>query len=835
MFFSTFFKKRHLHMFFIFIFIFIPFKTRAEHYHFDNELLSSGYHSTDLSAFETEGQLPGIYLVDILLNDTHIESRKIMFNKIKNNGGHEMLYPCLSSSLLKTYGVSVNKIRNFYEKKKCAIFPANTDIKIHFNFSTQTLSLNMPQIYLKNNAKTQIPYEFWDDGIPAMMLGWKTSAQRTQNITGREQNVEHATYLQLSPGINIGAWRLRNMLTWNKNNQGRPKWNSTYTYLERGLNSLKSRIIIGEKNTPADIFDSIPFRGMMINSDENMISHYQSRYSPIVQGIARTQARVEVKQNGYTIYNETVSPGPFAISDFTPLSSGGELDVTIWESTGKPQKFKVPYQTAAISIKEGYVKYSTALGHHRSIGIKEKDSKIGQATIMYGLPWDITIYGGMQLANNYYATSLGSGISLGYLGAVSVDTTRSHFMADTSQHGQTWRLRYNNEFPTTSTSLSLAYNHHPSKGYMTLTEALNSLAQRQQTPPWNRKSMQSRLSIFAGQSLGNYGYLSVGGYNDFNKNNNGSNSSIYAGYSMLIGTTTVSFNWSENKKHYGRHEMLDRISSLSFSIPLGKGTHHAIYRYTSSSNEGRASEVGFNGSLLNERLWWDTREHLKANDKNKNQDNGILNLTWFGHHGIWGGHYSYNHTSRQLGINASGGIVLHSNGITFGQQLEDTMALIDTPGISGVNINGWPGVSTDSYGSTTLGGMTPYQKNHIQLDSSELPVDAELMQTSTVVIPTKGSVVKAEFSTRIGGKGLISLILPDGTPVPFGATVTVGEKGPFTGITGNSGIVYLTGLPKQSVLNVHWREGGCRAKYKLPKNRNSQGLYEIKSICREHY
>lgn len=44
-----------------------------------------------------------------------------------------------------------------------------------------------------------------------------------------------------------------------------------------------------------------------------MVPYSERQFAPVVRGIARTQARVEVKQNGYTIYNTTVAPGLFAL------------------------------------------------------------------------------------------------------------------------------------------------------------------------------------------------------------------------------------------------------------------------------------------------------------------------------------------------------------------------------------------------------------------------------------------------------------------------------------------------------------------------------------------
>lgn len=62
-----------------------------------------------------------------------------------------------------------------------------------------------------------------------------------------------------------------------------------------------------------------------------MVPYSERQFAPVVRGIARTQARVEVKQNGYTIYNTTVAPGPFALRDLSVADSSGDLHVTVWE------------------------------------------------------------------------------------------------------------------------------------------------------------------------------------------------------------------------------------------------------------------------------------------------------------------------------------------------------------------------------------------------------------------------------------------------------------------------------------------------------------------------
>ncbi|MGG7399184.1 fimbria/pilus outer membrane usher protein, partial [Escherichia coli] len=82
------------------------------------------------------------------------------------------------------------------------------------------------------------------------------------------------------------------------------------------------------------IFDSIPFRGVMLGADENMVPYNQREFAPVIRGVARTQARVEVRQNGYLIQSQTVSPGAFAITDLPVTGSGSDLQITVIESDG---------------------------------------------------------------------------------------------------------------------------------------------------------------------------------------------------------------------------------------------------------------------------------------------------------------------------------------------------------------------------------------------------------------------------------------------------------------------------------------------------------------------
>ena len=81
-----------------------------------------------------------------------------------------------------------------------------------------------------------------------------------------------------------------------------------------------------------------------------------------MRGLARTPAKLVIRQNGYVIYQSYVSAGAFAITDLNPTSSSGDLDVTVEEKDGGQQHYVVPYSTVPLLQREGRVKYDAVVG-----------------------------------------------------------------------------------------------------------------------------------------------------------------------------------------------------------------------------------------------------------------------------------------------------------------------------------------------------------------------------------------------------------------------------------------------------------------------------------------
>lgn len=87
------------------------------------------------------------------------------------------------------------------------------------------------------------------------------------------------------------------------------------SYVQHPLAGIEGNLILGESNTSGQLFDSVSFTGASVASDDRMLPASRRGYAPEIRGVAQTNAKVTIRQNGKVIYETTVSPGAFVIND----------------------------------------------------------------------------------------------------------------------------------------------------------------------------------------------------------------------------------------------------------------------------------------------------------------------------------------------------------------------------------------------------------------------------------------------------------------------------------------------------------------------------------------
>ncbi|KKI41845.1 fimbria/pilus outer membrane usher protein [Hafnia alvei] len=822
----------------------------------------------DLSVFSspTGGQLPGKYIVDIYINDELADHREVEFiadkstsgkdkNGTKNNEEITGLIPCLTLEDLKGYGLRTDAIEAFNknsEDKSAAEQVDNAKAKVNspavegactnilqsipaakadFDFNKQRLNLSIPQALMSHSARGYVDPKFWDDGITAALIDYNfTGANGTSS---GDNSKDDSYYLNLRSGLNLGAWRLRNYSAWNDNN-GVREWQNINTYLQRSIISIKSQLILGDNYSSADIFDSSQFRGIQIASDDDMLPDSQQGFAPIVRGIAKTNAQVTITQNGYTIYQSYVSPGAFEINDLYPSAGSGDLTVVIKEQDGSQQTFIQPYASVPMLQREGHTKYSLTAGQYRS-GYSQSKPNFGQFTLIQGLSHGATVYGGVQASENYMAAAAGIGQNLGDLGAVSIDITQAKTdLTDSGvSKGQSYRFLYAKTFADSGTDLRLMGYRYSTSGFYTLQESVDLNDDDNTLSEYDvRTHKRSRVEGSINQTLPeNWGSLffsaSVQDYWD----DSAKEQTLQWGYNNDWKGISYNIAVSDN---YITEEERDRQFSLNVSIPLDKWLSSASVSYNSTSDsDGRVQrQTSLSGTLLEDR---NLTYNISQGVGNQGQGySGNTSLSYQGKYGNSNVGYSYTKDSRRLNYGLQGGIITHSDGITFSEPLGETVALVAAPGAGDTKVKNKNGVRTDDEGYAVLPYITAYRHNNVSLDTTSLGKNVEIDESVRDVIPTRGAVVRAKFTTHVGYRMMMMMMRPSGKPVPFGTTVSLLDA-TSAGIVGEDGEAYLSGLPAKGSLKAQWGKGAdehCIVHYQVnEKQAAEETLMTLQAKC----
>ncbi|KAF0682009.1 hypothetical protein Y59_01340 [Enterobacter hormaechei] len=129
---------------------------------------------------------------------------------------------------------------------------------------------------------------------------------------------------------------------------------------------------------------------------------------------------------------------------------------------------------------------------------------------------------------------------------------------------------------------------------------------------------------------------------------------------------------------------------------------------------------------------------------------------------------------------------------------------------------------------------TPYRVNQVALDVTTVGNDVELENAIANKIPTDGALVRATLTTRQGAKAMF-IVRHAKDVLPFGTLVS-SEDDKASGIVGDGGSVYLTGLSAEGTLHAVWGRNSaqrCTIRYALnPQNYHARtGLYSQEVIC----
>lgn len=742
------------------------------------------------------GQLPGNYFVDIYINSDLVDNKNITFifdEKTKK------LVPEITKKMLLDWGVKNSASKKFsascdneYLTQIDQIIPS---ANYQYKFGTQQLQISIPQIGLENTSRGYVEPKEWDDGITAAFVNYTA---RFNNHWYQNKNKSDNSFLGLRSGINIDAWRLRNHSSYSKTTN-KTNWNNLQTYIERDIRSLKSRLMIGETSSDNGVMESNSYRGVRLASDESMLPQSQRGFAPAVTGIAQSNAVVTIRQNGNVIYQTTVASGEFAINDLYPTSYSGDLEVMIEEANGTVRSFIQPFSAVPMMQRASALKYSVDIGKYNVDGARRKPN-FAQASAIYGLPYNLSVYGGFLVSQDYQAYTIGAGVNLGNIGAISTDITQAstQLIDKKRAKGRAYRIQYSKYIPNAGTSFSLASYRYSTKNYFDFSDSNNYF--------YNMGRKKQLFQASVSQSLDGIGYLSLNGYQQYYWDKSGCDKNLTMSFSSNYNSINYSVAYSYTKQDYSKTN--DQMLSFNLSIPfhLGRKNNWANYSYNTSKNGDSISSLSFNGTQLEDNnLQYNLTQRY---NHSRNEFSSSVSANYIVSSGEYSLGYNYDPKYHAIDFSATGALLLHSGGLTTSRTIYDSAVLVKAEDIDNLKVNNAQSLYTNSSGYAVIPTVTRYERNKISVDTATLSGNNDIAINTTTVVPTQGAIVLANFQAKRGARVLLKL-KHAGKPIAFGTQVSVmeSEEQVTGGIVANDGEVYLSGVPEQSEIRVKWGNG----------------------------
>ncbi|END9092593.1 fimbria/pilus outer membrane usher protein [Yersinia enterocolitica] len=847
---------------------------------FDESLFLGTKFASGLNQLNKEDSVtPGNFdAVDVLINNKLYKRTTIQF--IKNADSPEV-FPCLSDEFLTAAGIELANKSNTTPKEPNAAegesIPAESTAttpsaaekciplaervkgaSFHFDQAKLRLELSIPQALLQQRPRGYIERSEWEEGEKLAFVNYSANFYRSDTQTQQNSTSDYG-FVGLKSGLNLGLWQLRqqsNLSYSSNNNNSDTQWNNIRTYVQRPISQLDSELTLGETFTDSTLFGTMSFRGVKMATDQRMWPESMRGFAPEVRGVATSNARVIINQNGREIYETNVAPGPFVINDLYSTTSQGDLNVEVIEANGSRSTFTVPFSAVPDSMRPGVSRYNAVVGESRDF--TNIDSYFTDFTYERGLTNQLTANSGIRLAQDYTALLVGGVIGTS-VGAFGLNTTYSHAKVEDNQTQDGWRMQatYSQTFNETGTSFSLAGYRYSTKGYRDLNDVFGVRSVQKNGGTWDSSTykQRSQFTTTINQTLAGYGQLSASAstsdyYNDTQRDTqlqlNYSNSYKDISYNVALSRqrtiyTSTQFGWdvddTDETMTTTRYGNTENIASLTVSIPLNIGSRNqylsmSANRNPKSGNNYQTSLSGTAGerNTLNYSVnagYDDSNVSGSSNSWGANVQKQFPNATV-------NGSYSRGNNYTQYGAGARGAAVIHSKGVTLGPYLGDTFGLIEADGAQGATVRNAQGARIDKNGFALVPSLTPYNYNTVGLDTKGINRNTELKENQGRVVPYAGAAVRVKFETLTGYAVLIQTQTADGEGLPLGSDV-YNNKDELVGMVGQGNQIYARVKENKGSLYVRWGENSneqCELPYDFASQDTEQDIIHLTGSCR---
>lgn len=807
----------------------VVFPSHAGEVQFNTDILDVNDRSNiDLEQFSRGGFImPGDYVMSVHINKQELPEQSVVF--ITPDNDPKSSEACITPALVEQLGLKpeAEKKLAWWHQNQCLAVSSLPGMTTRGELGSTGLFISVPQAYLEYASADWDPPSRWDDGIPGLLLDYNMNAQTQRQQQGTNgYNVSGNGTL----GANLGAWRLR--ADWQaridhqtgSEDVSRNNWDWSRYYAYRAIRQLGAKLSVGESYLNSDLFDSFRFAGASLVTDDSMLPPNLRGYAPEVTGVARTNARVIISQQGRVLQEVQVAAGPFRIQDINNAVSG-QLDIRVEELDGSVQEFRMDTASIPYLTRPGSVRYKVASGRPSDFRHHTNGPFFATGELSWGVSNGWSLYGGGVAGGDYNALALGVGRDLMMFGALSFDVTQSRAILQQETGtltGGSYRLNYSKRFDEYDSQVTFAGYRFSERNYMSMSEFLDAQLYGGRT--YSSKEMYTVSFNKQFRELGLSAYLNYNHQTYWDRPDNDRYNLTLARYFDIGRFKNLNLSMTAYRNQYNGTN--DDGVYLSLSLPLG--------------NSGSVSY----SSTLNRD---DNTHQMTYFDRVNEHDSYSLSSGWSRAGASASGFYSHQgdialmngNASYQEGRYSSVGVSLQGGGTATMQGaalhrssgMGGTRMLLDTDGVAGIPLRGY-GATTESnrFGKAVVADVSSYYRNQVSIDLNTLPDNAEATRSVVQATLTEGAIGYRRFEVIAGEKAMAVIRLADGSTPPFGATVQ-NRKKQEVGLVNDGGNVYLSGINSGEEMTVQW-DGKTQCVISLPKTLSASAEAEMLLPCR---
>ncbi|MEJ8839995.1 fimbria/pilus outer membrane usher protein [Ramlibacter sp. AN1133] len=538
---------------------------------------------------------------------------------------------------------------------------------------------------------------------------------------------------------------------------------------------------------------------------------------PSLRGEAALPSTVDLLVNDSRRFSQSVGPGPFDIRNVPVITGAGEMNLVVRDLLGRQTVLQQSYYASPRLLARGLSDFSLEGGWMRTgFGAESQyGTPFGAATLRRGITPGLTGEGRLELQRDRQAAGVEVATLIGTwgVGRMAMAASRDRFQ-ETPERGAL--VKFGIERSTARAGGALQYEY-ATRGFAPLGESRDAgvLA---------RRSREQVLATIGGRL---WGPLNAGlSYVRRVQWSSERISSLGLTLHIPLGQAAALTLSASRRLDDGGHGW---SGSINLNVPLGGELYTSARVERPENGHTVSSVIALRNPPAGPGLGW------RAESSTEPRQRARGGLQYNTNHGDVTVDVVADAAARVSTRASARGTVGMMAGLPFASRPvgQGSFAVVQVQGVAGVPIKRSNQVVavTDDRGLAFVPGLVPWNKNVIEIDAADLPLDAEVQAVTREVVPYARSGALVHFDVRRTRQALLVLHRSDGQPAPLGARVRLLASG-VEFEAGRRGEVWLTDLTSdQQRVVVSWPGGGCELDLRIPPSEGGEPITLEPLVC----